>query len=115
MRRTIPHYSSSWTGNLSPSTSCFLANPQCFSRHSFETLQGNKIYGPNFPELPLELENNEEVYGVDSILNHGKRGQGYQYYVKWKVYPISEALWEPEQAFSNDENMLSLYKGRHQL
>jgi len=68
----------------------------------------NEIYGPNFPEPPSELENNEEVYKVDSILNHRKRGQGYQYYVKWKGYPISEASWEPEQAFSG--NMLSLYK-----
>jgi len=30
----------------------------------------NEIYGPNFPGPPLELENNEEVYEVDSILNH---------------------------------------------
>ena len=70
----------------------------------------NEIYGPNFPEPPSELENNEEIYKVNSILNHRKRGRGYQYYVKWKGYPISEASWEPEQAFSNDRNMLSLYK-----
>ena len=44
----------------------------------------NEIYGPNFPEPPSELENNEEVYEVDSILNHRKRGRGYQYYVKWR-------------------------------
>jgi len=30
----------------------------------------NEIYGPNFPEPPSELENNEEVYKVYSILNH---------------------------------------------
>jgi len=38
-----------------------------------------------------------------------------KYYIKWKGYLISEALWEPEQAFSDDGNMLSLYKRQHQL
>jgi len=61
----------------------------------------------------MELDNKEEVYEVDSIINHWKRGWGYQYYVKWKGYPISEALWEPEQAFSNDRDMLTLYKNWH--
>ena len=75
----------------------------------------NEIYGPNFLEPPSESENKKEVYKVDSILNHWKRGQGYQYYIKWKGYPISEASWEPEQAFSDDGNMLSLYKQWHQL
>jgi len=56
----------------------------------------NNIYGSNFPEPPTELENEEEVYEVDLIINHQKRGRGYQYYMKWKGYPISEALWEPE-------------------
>jgi len=75
----------------------------------------NDIYGSNFPEPPTELENEEEVYEVDSIINHRKRGRGYQYYVKWKGYPISKASWEPEQAFSDDGNMLTLYKNQHQL
>jgi len=35
--------------------------------------------------------------------------------MKWKGYPISEALWEPEQAFSDDGDMLTLYKNQHQL
>jgi len=39
----------------------------------------NDIYESNFPELPTELENKEEVYEVDLIINHRKRGQGYQY------------------------------------
>jgi len=75
----------------------------------------NNIYRSNFPELPTEVENEEEVYEVDSIISHWKQGRGYQYYVKWKGYPISKALWEPEQAFSNDRDMLTPYKNRHQL
>jgi len=33
----------------------------------------NDIYGSNFPEPLTELEN-KEVYEVDSIINHRKRG-----------------------------------------
>jgi len=80
-----------------------------------QSYKENDIYGSNFPEPPTELENKEEVYEVDSIINHQKLGWGYQYYVKWKGYPISEASWEPEQAFSDDGDMLTLYKNWHQL
>jgi len=48
----------------------------------------NKIYGKNYPEPPAELEDGEEVYKVETILNHRKRGRSYQYYVKWKGYPF---------------------------
>ena len=70
----------------------------------------NEVYGPKFPKPSPELDNEEEVYEVDSIINHRKRGRGYRYYIKWKGYPISEASWELEQAFSKDGNMLALYK-----
>jgi Chromo (CHRromatin Organisation MOdifier) domain len=53
----------------------------------------NKVYGNNYPRpLPELLE--EEVYEVETILKHRRRGRGYQYYVKWKGYPITEATWE---------------------
>ena len=75
----------------------------------------NEIYGQNFTEPPPELLEGEEVYEVETILNHRKRGQGYQYYVKWRGYPISDASWEPEHFFSDDGDTLSRYKQRHNL
>jgi hypothetical protein len=75
----------------------------------------NEIYGENFTEPPAELVEGEEVYEVETILNHRKRGRGYQYYVKWRGYPITDASWEPEHAFSNDGNTLADYKQRHNL
>jgi hypothetical protein len=75
----------------------------------------NDIYGKNFPEPPPELLDGEEVYDVETILNHRKRGRGYQYFVKWQGYPISDASWEPEHAFSNDGDILTQYKRRHNL
>jgi hypothetical protein len=46
----------------------------------------NKIYGPNFTSPPPELLDGEEVYDVETILNHQKRGWGYQYFIKWQGY-----------------------------
>ena len=74
-----------------------------------------EVYGANYPRPPPELVKGEEVYEVENILKHRRRGRGYQYYVKWKGYPIKEALWEPEEVFSDDGDLLSLYKDRHQL
>jgi transposase InsO family protein len=75
----------------------------------------NEVHGNNYPRPPPELLEGEEVYEVESILRHRRRGRGYQYYVKWKGYPITEATWESETAFSDDGDMLSQYKQRHQL
>ena len=75
----------------------------------------NEIYGKNLTEPPPELVEGEEVYEVKNICNHRKWGWGYQYYVKWWGYPISNASWEPEHAFSNDGNILAEYKKCHCL
>ena len=75
----------------------------------------NGIYGENFVKPPPELEEGEEVYDMGTIPNHRKRGQGYQYFVKWQGYPITNASWEPEHTFSNDSDTLTRYKLRHNL
>ena len=74
-----------------------------------------ETYGENFPEPTPELVEGEEVYEVETILNHRKRGRGYQYFVKWRGYPISDASWEPELSFSDDGDTLDRYKRRHHL
>ena len=75
----------------------------------------NEVYGEIFSEPPPELEDGEEVYEVETILNHRKRGRGYQYFIKWRGYPISDASWEPEHTFSDDGDILTRYKQRHHL
>ena len=76
----------------------------------------NDIYGANYTQPPAELnDEGQEVYNVETILKHRKRGRGYQYYIKWEGYPITEASWEPEGSFSNDGDILNQYKLRHQL
>ena len=51
----------------------------------------NEIYWENFTEPPPELVEGEEVYEVKTIHGHRKQGQGYQYYIQWQGYPISDA------------------------
>jgi Chromo (CHRromatin Organisation MOdifier) domain len=75
----------------------------------------NKVYRNNYPGPLPELLEGEEVYEVETILKHRRRGRGYQYYVKWKGYPVTEATWEHASAFSTDGDMLKEYQDRHQL
>ena len=76
----------------------------------------NSVHVWNFAEPPPELVEGEEVYEVETILNHRKQGQGCQYFVKWQGYPISDASWEPEHVFSDDDgNMLTQYKLQQSL
>ena len=82
---------------------------QCYSNHT----EKMKSTGKTSP--PPELVEGEEVYKVKTICNHRKQGQGYQYYVKWWGYPISDASWEPEHAFSDDGKILAEYKQHHRL
>jgi Chromo (CHRromatin Organisation MOdifier) domain len=75
----------------------------------------NEVYGNNYPRPLPELLEGEEVYEVKTILKHRRRGRGYQYYVKWRGYPITEATWENKSAFSSDGDMIQQYKDQYQL
>ena len=76
----------------------------------------NKVYRANYKRPPAELDHEgQEVYNIEMILRHWKRGRGYQYYVKWEGYPITKASWEPEGSFSNNGDVLNQYKTHHQL
>jgi Integrase zinc binding domain/Chromo (CHRromatin Organisation MOdifier) domain/Integrase core domain len=74
-----------------------------------------EVHGENFSQPILDILDREEVYNMETILRHWRRGRSYQYLIKWEGYPISEASWEPEEAFSDDGDFLAIYKQRHQL
>ena len=75
----------------------------------------NEIYGENYPRPPPDIEEGEEVYEVETILKHRRRGRGYEYYVKWAGYPITEASWQSKQDLTGAMEILQDYQGRHQL
>ena len=54
----------------------------------------NEIYENNYPRPPAKLPEREQVYEVERIVKHRRRGRGYQYYIKWKGYPENKATWE---------------------
>jgi hypothetical protein len=74
-----------------------------------------EVHRENFSRPIPDILDGEEVNNVETILKHRKKGESYQYLIKWEGYPISEASWEPKTAFSNDGDLLSIYKQRHQL
>ena len=75
----------------------------------------NEVYGENHPQPLLDIENGEEVYEVEQILKHRRRGRGYEYLVKWAGYPITEALWELKSSFTGSVEILQGYQEHHQL
>ena len=114
-RRTIQNRRKTRTNNISTKTSQTWKIHNVFQATLLHLYIENKIYGNNYPRLPAELVEGEEVYKVDSILKHQRRGRGYQYYIKWKEYPITEATWENKLAFSKDSDTLAQYKLWNQL
>ena len=83
--------------------------------HNSPMMIQNEVHGQNFSKPPAQLVQGEEVYEIETILKHRKQGRGYQYYVKWEGYPISDASWESESSFSDDGDLLTQYKRRHYL
>jgi hypothetical protein len=48
------------------------------------------------------IDINNQVYEVDSILNHRGTIGNMEYLIKWKNYPIDQATWEPATNILDD-------------
>jgi RNase H-like domain found in reverse transcriptase/Integrase zinc binding domain/Integrase core domain len=46
-----------------------------------------EVHRENFSRLILDILDGEEVYNMETILKHQRRGQSYQYLIKWKKKP----------------------------
>jgi Chromo (CHRromatin Organisation MOdifier) domain len=77
--------------------------------------QENEVYGQNYIQPLPDTEEGEEVYEVEQILKHRKRGRGYEYLIKWVSYPITKALWEPKSNLTGATDIIQEYQELHQL
>ena len=76
----------------------------------------NEVHGPNFLQPPPDIKNDEEQWEIEAILNHRQHRQGYQYYVLWKGWPITNATWELSTCFKNGgETILQEYQHQFHL
>src|SRR5712675_780009 len=73
-------------------------------------------HGPNFTRPPPDLIEGEEEYEVETIVNHRHYGRWrqLQYLIKWKGYPSSDNMWEPEENV-HAEDLVREYHRRHPL
>jgi hypothetical protein len=49
----------------------------------------------------VEEDVSEPVYEIEKIVSHRKKGDRYEYLVKWKGYDESENTWEPKESFTD--------------
>ena len=50
-------------------------------------------------------------FEVEDIHNHHLGHSGIKYLMKWLVYPVVEATWEPLSNLTNCPDILSAYEG----
>ncbi|KXN82003.1 Chromo domain protein LHP1 [Leucoagaricus sp. SymC.cos] len=75
----------------------------------------NFLYGQHHERPPPELEEGEETYEVEAIVNHKLIRNRFHYFVKWEGYPTSENTWEPPENLEKATDVLRRYKRLHRL
>ena len=69
-----------------------------------------KEHGPNYLRLPPDLIEGEEEFEIEAILAHRRKGNEWQYLIKWKGYGSNDNTWIPESELENAQEMLDEYK-----
>ncbi len=75
----------------------------------------NETHGPNFIRPPLDLIDNEEEFEIETIVSHRRKGNQWQYLIRWKGYPTSDNSWEYEDDLEHSEETLTEYKEHHRI
>ena len=62
------------------------------------------------PGLIPAMQDDEDVYVVDYIVNHRKvkDTNEYEYQVKWKGYSLKDTTWEPAE-YIHDKHLIDVY------
>ena len=72
----------------------------------------NEIHGPNFPEPPPDLIDEEEEYKIEQILKHRGTPKNCFYLIRWKGYTAEEDIWLKEADLEHAVEILDAYKRR---
>lgn len=67
--------------------------------------------------IPPLLEDDEETYEVQAILNHKFVGRPRRlvFQIYWKGFPLEEATWEPPESLTGCTELLQAYLNLHNL
>ena len=74
---------------------------------NFAPYQLIPVPAPSSTDIPVE-----EVFTVESIINHRTGQNGYQYLVKWKGFDLSHNTWEPAENFIDISVITNYWKRR---
>jgi hypothetical protein len=58
------------------------------------------------------MDDNDERYDIEAILNHRGRKGAYEYLVRWKGYGREEDSWEPAKQFDSPAMIEQYWKRR---
>jgi hypothetical protein len=75
--------------------------------------QENKTHGQNFTKPPVELLDGEEEFEMEAIIAHRKQGCRLHFLIRWKGYPTSNNLWEPQNNLKHAQKILVDYKMKY--
>jgi hypothetical protein len=84
----------------SPHVSCILLTPY----------HENDTHDPNFTQPPPDLIDNNKEYEIETIVSHRRKGNQWQFLIKWKGYPTSDNSWENKDNLEHSEETLNEYK-----
>jgi hypothetical protein len=62
------------------------------------------------PPPPELLDNGQQAWEVEAIVNSRRQGRGVQYLVKWKGYPDYENTWEPAKGLKGARDSVVAYE-----
>jgi hypothetical protein len=83
-----------------------------FHASELSSYKETEIHGPNYPEPPPDLIDNEEEYEIDAILAHKGQPGKRRFLISWKGYSSAENSWIPEKELGNASEILKTYKER---
>ncbi len=75
----------------------------------------NETHGLNFIRPPPDLIDNKEEFEIETIVSHRRKGNQWQYLIRWKCYPTSDNSWEYKDDLEHSEETLTEYKEHHRI